>query len=362
MIEEVEAALNANPVGGLSVLAVAFLIGLLIDIALPTLQRWAGHRGWRIFGIIIHALRGLPTIFGITIGVLAVIWMAGLPRELVTSFSTTTLLISFIAVAIAAVRVLTSLVRLAVNQHQPSVSLINLLIRFVGGLVILAMVMSILGMPIAPLLTLLAGSSLGLSLALREPLSNLFAGLQVVVANRVRPGVYVRLASGQEGYVHDVRWSDTTIRQLDNATIIVPNTTLTNALLIDYAPAEHELGMSIPIGFHYHSNLQKVEQVTLEVASAVMHEVQGTVKGFKPFLRFSEFGDYAIKASVVMRVQTYVDQYPVRHAFIQRLHERFAQEGIVIPFPAVVVSYEDAAQAPADPEVDQARAEPEPRL
>ncbi|NCC31816.1 MAG: mechanosensitive ion channel family protein [Chloroflexia bacterium] len=360
MIEEVELALTANPIEGAGLLIASLLIGALLELSLHPLQRWAGrrgasHRGWRIVGIVIHALRGLPTVFGITIGLLAIILLAGFSREFVASLTGVVLLVQFVAIAIAVVRGLTSLVRLALNANHATVSLINLLIRFVGALIVLTITLSVLGVPIAPLLTLLAGSSLGLSLALREPLSNLFAGLQIVAANRVRPGVYVRLSSGEEGYVSDVRWSDTTIRQLGNATVIVPNTILTTSLLINYDPPEHELSLLIPLGVHYRSDLRRVEHVILEVARGVMQDIDGAVKEFRPFLRFSEFGEYAVKCSVILRVHAYVDQYLVRHEFIHRIHERFAQEGIVIPFPSVSVSYdnEDNNAAPprtSDPE------------
>lgn len=346
MIEDVEAALGANPAEGWGVLVVCLLAGLAIDLLLHLIQRWAGHRGWRFFGVLVHALRGVPTTLGVTLGALAVIWLAGLPQEYVIPLARAAFIVLFVALAVAAVRLLTGLVRMVLHKDHATVSLVNLLIRVVGGLIVLALVLSVIGVPVAPLLTLLAGSSLGLSLALREPLSNLFAGLQIVASNRVRPGAYVRLASGEEGYIADVRWSDTTIRQLGNATVVVPNTVLTTALLTDYNPPDCELALVIPIGVHYRSDLRQVERVTLEVARAVTEEVAGAVKEFQPFLRFSELGDYAIKGSVILRVRSYVDQYLVRHEFIQRLHLRYAEEGIAIPFPIVTVAHDAAPEAP----------------
>jgi small-conductance mechanosensitive channel len=358
MIEDIEAALNANPVEGWSILLVCLLAGLALDLLLRPIQRWAGHRGWRLLGVTIHALRGVPTALGATMGLLALIWLAGLPREYLLPLTRAAFVVPFVAIAVAVVRLLTGLVRMALAHDHATVSLVNLLIRIVGALVVLALMLGLASVPIAPILTLLAGSSLGLSLALREPLSNLFAGLQIVAANRVRPGVYVRLASGEEGYVQDVRWSDTTLRQLGNTTVIVPNTLLTTSLLTDYNPPERELALIIPIGVHYRSDLSQVERVTLEVAAAVMQEVAGAVKGFRPVLRFSEFGDYAIKCSVILRVHSYVDQYLVRHEFIQRLHARYAEEGIVIPFPSVTVTHDSATEGPISPDEGAAAATP----
>ena len=41
-----------------------------------------------------------------------------------------------------------------------------------------------------------------------------------------------------------------------------------------------------------------------------------------------------------MRAATFVDQYLIKHEFIKRIHERFAREGIVIPYPTRTLSCE----------------------
>ena len=55
-----------------------------------------------------------------------------------------------------------------------------------------------------------------MALALQEPLANFFAGLFITVAGQVRVGDYVKLDSGQEGYVVDFSWRSTRLRTLAN--------------------------------------------------------------------------------------------------------------------------------------------------
>ena len=62
-------------------------------------------------------------------------------------------------------------------------------------------------------------------------------------------------------------------------------------------------------------------------------EVSGGVPDFEPFIRYHTFADSSVNFTVILRAKEFVDQYLVKHEFIKRLHARFNQEDIVIPFP-----------------------------
>jgi small-conductance mechanosensitive channel len=100
------------------------------------------------------------------------------------------------------------------------------------------------------------------------------------------------------------------------------------------------MAVLVNLGVHYGSDLQKVEQVTVEVAKEVMKEVAGGVPGFQPFIRYNTFGDFSINFTVILRGKEFVDQYLIKHEFIKRLHARYKKEGIVIPFPIRAINYE----------------------
>ena len=87
-------------------------------------------------------------------------------------------------------------------------------------------------------------------------------------------------------------------------------------------------------------NLKKVEKVTIEVAREVMNEVPGGVPEFEPFIRYHTFADFSINFTVILRAKEFVDQYLIKHEFIKCLHERYAKEGIVIPYPIRAINYE----------------------
>ncbi len=55
--------------------------------------------------------------------------------------------------------------------------------------------------------------------------------------------------------------------------------------------------------------------------------------GEKPVVRFHTFGDSSINFSVILRAREFVNQYLIKHEFVKRLHRRYQDENIEIPFP-----------------------------
>ena len=56
----------------------------------------------------------------------------------------------------------------------------------------------------------------------------------MAVARQVRLGDYIKLNTGEEGYVTDIGWRSTTIRASANNMIIVPNAKLAQAIVTNY--------------------------------------------------------------------------------------------------------------------------------
>lgn len=120
---------------------------------------------------------------------------------------------------------------------------------------------------------------------------------------------------------------------LPNNLVIVPNATLAHAIVINHHLPSRDFAVLVEVGVDYSSDLVHVEHVVSEVGRAVMAEVPGGVADFEPFVRYHTFADSSVNFTVILRATEFVDQYLIKHEFIKRLHARFSQEGIVIPFP-----------------------------
>jgi len=232
-----------------------------------------------------------------------------------------------------------------VQPGLPVTSLIQNVARAVIFIVGILLILAGLHVDITPLLATLGVGGLAVALALQDTLSNFFAGFYITVARQIRIGDYVKLDPGEEGYVTDIHWRTTCIRALANNVVIVPNEKLSKAIVTNFHMPEKELAVLVNLSVHYRSDLQKVEQITIETAKEVMKEVQGGVAGFDPFIRYNNFGDSGIGFTVILRGKEFTDQYLVKHEFIKRLLERYRQEDIVIPYPIRAINYDQEKQA-----------------
>jgi small-conductance mechanosensitive channel len=101
------------------------------------------------------------------------------------------------------------------------------------------------------------------------------------------------------------------------------------------------MSVLVQVGVSYGSDLEKVERVTIEVATDVMRNVTGGIPENQPFIRYHTFSDSSINFSVILRGKEFTDQYLIKHEFIKRLQKRYAEEDINIPFPIRTVYLHD---------------------
>jgi small-conductance mechanosensitive channel len=233
-------------------------------------------------------------------------------------------------------RVTSEMVRMGALSHSGTsgsatifVNIARILVLILGLLILLDSV----GVSITPLLTALGVGGLAVALALQDTLSNLFAGVHILASGKVQPGDFIQLDNGMEGHVVDTNWRNTTVRQLPDNLVIVPNATLAASVLTNYNRPQQEMSVLVQVGVAYDSDLEHVERVTCDVGREVMQKVDGGVPGHEPLVRYHTFADSSIDFSVILRTREVTRQYLIVHEFIKRLHRRYQDEGIQIPFP-----------------------------
>ncbi len=217
------------------------------------------------------------------------------------------------------------------------------MVRITIGILFALIILQSLGIRITPILGALGVGGLAVALALQETLANLFAGIVIILSKQLRPGDFVQLSSGEQGYVEDVTWRNTTIRSLPNNMVIVPNAEISSSIITNYYQPEQQMAVLVDVGVSYESDLEHVEEVTTEVATEVMTEIEGGIPESEPFIRYNNFGEYSIDFTVIMQTSEVVNQYVIKHEFIKRLHRRYWEEGIEIPFPIRTIQGMDNA-------------------
>ncbi|MFI9341736.1 mechanosensitive ion channel family protein [Streptomyces sp. NPDC052773] len=324
---------------------IALAAGLLAAFALRLMLRWLGRQAdrtrWGGDDVIVDALRTVVPWAAVVGGAAAAAAVLPLTRTVQHHTNQTLTVLLIFVVTLAAARVVAGLVR-SVAQSRSGVAASATIFVNITRVMVLAIgflvVLQTLGISIAPLLTALGVGGLAVALALQDTLANLFAGIHILASKTVQPGDYIRLSSGEEGYVTDINWRQTTIRNLSNNLVIIPNGQLAGTNMTNYNRPEQELTIMVQAGVGYDSDLEHVERVTCEVVTEVMTDVTGAVPDHEPAVRFHTFGDSRIGFTVILGVGEFSDQYRIKHEFIKRLHRRYRAEGISIPAPARTVT------------------------
>ena len=200
-------------------------------------------------------------------------------------------------------------------------------------IIALVIILGYFRLDITPLIAGVGVGALAIGLALQSTLANFFAGLHILSDQPIRVGDFIELDENTQGFVEDIGWRSTRIKTMTDNLIIIPNEKLANTTILNYSMPKQDMYFYIPCGVAYESDLQKVEQITLEVAKDVHQTVPGAVKDADPIFRYSKFDDSNIDFIAIIRVEEPMKRYPVRNEFIKRLKKRFDQEGIEISWP-----------------------------
>jgi small-conductance mechanosensitive channel len=236
---------------------------------------------------------------------------------------------------------------------SPSLAPSSVMIRVIGRIIVISlggvMLLQSLGIAVEPLIASLGIGSLAVGLALKDTLSNFFAGVYLYADRPVRVGDYVKLESGEEGFIQQIGWRATRIQMPAGNLIILPNGRLAESILTNYNLPEPEMSCVIPVAVAYGSDPETVMRLLVEEGKKAIGEVPGLIGGFEPIARFHPgFGENSLNFILVVRVTAFIDQVAVQSALRQRILLRFGQEGVRFPFPTRTIQAPEIERYLAD--------------
>jgi small-conductance mechanosensitive channel len=315
----------------------AFVLFIVRGIAFELLHRWAKKTETKLDDIIIKSFRTPSVLWCFAIGLYIGIEVSDLPQKYVFYFSKTIHIVVILSITVATANLVGKIFRNYVQKLDLPIPTTGLAYGLLKGIILiigLLIILSTLGISITPLITALGVGGLAVALALQDTLSNLFAGIHILMEKSIRVGDFVKLETGQEGYVEDITWRTTRIRMLPNNVVVIPNSKLAQSVVTNYYLPEKRMSLLIPISVSYSSDPEKVEKILLEEAKNSIGEIPGLLGEPEPIVRFIPgFGDSSLDFTLICQVQEFVDQYPVQHELRKRIFKRFKEEGIEIPFP-----------------------------
>jgi small-conductance mechanosensitive channel len=309
----------------------------LRSITFGLLHRWSVRTGAKIDASITEALKVPSVYWCVAIGLHIGIAVSELPQRYVFYISKTIHVLVIFSITIATANLADRIFKNYVRQSNLAIPTTGLAFGLLRGTVLsigLLIILGVLGISIAPLITALGVGGLAVALALQDTLANLFAGIHILAEKTIRVGDFVRLETGQEGYVEDISWRTTRIKMPSNNMVVITNSKLSQSIVTNYSLPEKRTFVQIQIGVGCSSDPETIERILKEVAIKATKEVPFLLADPAPDVSFSPgFGSSSLDFTITCQLREFTDQGAAQHELRKRVFKRLREEAIEIPFP-----------------------------
>lgn len=321
----------------LVVLGTSLILMIVREVAFRLLRRGCAQSDFRIDDIILQVFRTPSIYWCLAIGLYIGLAVSDIPLKYVSIVNKAINVIMILSISIAAANLAGNIFTNYIKKSNLPIPTTGLAYGIMKGTILTVgalIILSVLGISIAPLITALGVGGLAVALALQDTLANLFAGIHVLLERSIKLGDFVRLETGQEGHIADITWRTTRIRMLTNNMVVIPNSKLAQSIVTNFYMPEKRMFLSIQIGVSYAEDPERIEKILLEEARNGAGKIPGLLADPEPVVRLIPgFGDSSLDFTLTCQVLEVTDQYSVQHELRKRIFKRFREEGIEIPFP-----------------------------
>ncbi len=184
-----------------------------------------------------------------------------------------------------------------------------------------------LGMDLSILGTIIGASVLAIGMALQGSLANIAGGALIMTLKPFRVGDYIK-AQGEEGFVKQIELFNTKVNTIDNKEVILPNGALSNGNIINYSK-ESKRRVDIVFGISYDADIKETKEVLLSVLNSYSKTLNNPAT---PAVMVGELAD----SSVNFITRTWVNTSDYWDAYFYIMENgkiALDKAGIEIPYP-----------------------------
>jgi len=316
----------------LAYVAGGIVLGVVVERIVTFGPAVALRRRWPAMSPGMNALSGAIVLWAFLLGVYAAVLAYHLGLESVELVRKILIALAVATATYVAGRTVLGTVEgySARNAALPSASLLptfaELLVFVLGGM----MVLSTVGVSITPLITALGVGGLTVGFALSTPLSNIFAGLMLIASRQLRPGDYVKFDGGVEGWVVDITWFATSLRDRADNYVIVPNSKITSTSFTNYDLPDPHATIELKATLAANVDLAAAERAILQAAADTLRacNIEATEE---PYVRFTDFSGNRINFSAFLRADSMKNSLRIQHEFVKHLQERSRENPQALP-------------------------------
>ena len=226
------------------------------------------------------------------------------------------------------------LARTRTSVDKTALPMINKAVRFVIVALGVVLALSALGIDITPLLAGAGVMGLALSLAAKDTLSNLIAGVLLIVDRPFQVGDRIELwlapnETGSWGDVIEIGLRATKIRNPDNLVVVVPNNQIMQRDIINYTMSGQDIRLRIPFAVAYESDIDRAKELLAQIPLAV----RGVKEEPAPIVIARSFGPSEVKLELRVWILEARERRRIGDEISERVLRAFEEAGVEIPYP-----------------------------
>ena len=237
-------------------------------------------------------------------------------------------------VGLVLVKIISVIIRKIISKSKRDGAVASFIISLcvaVIDIVIIIGALSIMGLNLASILTVVATGGVAIGLALKDSLGNVASGLIIIVNKPFKKGDYI-MVGGVEGKINKINLFNTILTTWDNKVVVVPNSVAVNNPLTNCDTASTRR-VDLQLGFEYGTDLEKARMI---IATVV--EMDERVSIEKPYqIVLTTFKDSSVCMDV--RVWTDTEQYwALKFDLQEKLYNALYSQGIHFAYNHVTIN------------------------
>ncbi|MBR3599162.1 MAG: mechanosensitive ion channel [Lachnospiraceae bacterium] len=256
-------------------------------------------------------------------------WLADKTFDIIVA-----LLFLFIGMKVA--KLLVKVIKRAFEKTDMEDSVEGFLLSVIKGIlyaIVFVMAISIVGVQVTSLVAILGTASLSIGLALQGSLANFAGGVLILLMKPFKVGDYIIENDKKcEGTVESIDIFYTKLKTYDNKVIVIPNGNITANSIVNVT-AEKSRKLDITVGVSYDSDIKLVKDTLTDIV--ISSPYYDKSKEMNVFV--DSFQDSSIRMGIRCFVKT-EDYWAARWEILEKIKEKFDENGIVIPYSQVEVT------------------------
>ncbi|MFW5695734.1 MAG: mechanosensitive ion channel family protein [Alkalispirochaeta sp.] len=206
--------------------------------------------------------------------------------------------------------------------------------------------LSVIGINLSSLAVLFGVLGIGVGFGLQQAVGDMFAGLIIIFSRPIKEGDRV-LIDQIEGTVLQIKLLHTVVNTVTHETIIIPNSKITGNTMHNYSYDDVSILLCTPVQVSYRSDLDKVGEVLLDVASRNPWAYVGREHRYRVW----SFDDSGITVKLCTWIRDAHERVPALSWTNLEIWRAFRTHGIEIPFPQVDLHVKDTPGSGVETEI-----------